>query len=208
VDVSRFAHAAPAAVPPGRHLLFVGRLEERKGFPIAVAAFAELARLYADLRLLVIGDGAERTAVDQLEPDVRARVEMLGRVEDDRLASYLKAADVYIGPALGGESFGIVLAEAMAAGRPIVASDIDGYRDVARDGLEALLVSPGDAAALVAAVQEVLNDRRLAQSLGEAGSRRAHEFDWDVVSQRVLEVYEEVLETRGQRPDARAQFAR
>ncbi len=208
VAVSRFANAMPAAVPPGRHLLFVGRLEERKGFPVAVSAFAELARLYADLRLLVIGDGAERSAVDQLEPDVRARVDMLGRVDDDRLASYLKAADVYIGPALGGESFGIVLAEAMAAGKQIVASDIDGYRDVARDGLEALLVSPGDAAALVAAVQEVLNDRRLAQSLGEAGSRRAHEFDWDVVSQRVLGIYEEVLEAGDQRPEAREQFAR
>jgi phosphatidylinositol alpha-mannosyltransferase len=208
VDVSRFAGAAAAAVPPGRHLLFVGRLEERKGFPVAVSAFADLARLYPDLRLLVIGDGAERTAVDRLEPDVRARVEMLGRVDDDRLASYLKAADVYIGPALGGESFGIVLAEAMAAGKPIVASDIDGYRDVARDGLEALLVSPGDAAALVAAVQEVLNDRRLAQALGEAGSRRAHEFDWDVVSQRVLGIYEEVLEAGGQRPEAREHFAR
>src|SRR6185503_14101277 len=146
--------------------------------------------------LLVIGDGSERDAVDQLEAGVRSRVEMLGRVDDDRLASYLKAADVYIGPATGGESFGIVLAEAMAAGKAIVASDIDGYRDVARDGLEALLVPPGDATALVAAVKEVLDDRRLAQSLGEAGARRAREFDWDSVSQRVVGVYDEVLESR------------
>jgi len=196
VDVSRFAAAAPAPLAPGRHLLFVGRLEERKGFPIAVSAFAELARLYPDLRLLVIGDGTERTAVDQLNADARARVEMLGRVDDDRLASYLKAADVYIGPALGGESFGIVLAEAMAAGKPIVASDIDGYRDVARDGLEALLVAPGEVPPLVAAVREVLDDQRLARSLGDGGARRAREFDWEVVSQRVMGVYEEVLGTQ------------
>jgi phosphatidylinositol alpha-mannosyltransferase len=196
VDVGRFANAVPAQLPPGRHLLFVGRLEERKGFPIAVEAFQHLARVYSDLRLLVIGDGSERDAVDRLEASVRSRVDMLGRVEDDRLASYLKAAALYIGPATGGESFGIVLAEAMAAGKPIVASDIDGYRDVARDGLEALLVPPGDATALVAAVREVLDDRRLAQSLGDAGAHRAHEFDWDSVSQRVVGVYDEVLESR------------
>ena len=193
VDVGRFANATPAQLPPGRHLLFVGRLEERKGFPIAVDAFAQLARACSDLRMLVIGDGSERGAVDRLDAGVRTRVEMLGRVDDDRLASYLKAADVYIGPATGGESFGIVLAEAMAAGKPIVASDIDGYRDVARDGLEALLVAPGDAAALVTAVREVLDDPRLAKSLGEAGARRAHDFDWDNVTQQVLGIYQEVL---------------
>jgi phosphatidylinositol alpha-mannosyltransferase len=196
VDVGRFANARAALLPPGRHLLFVGRLEERKGFRIAIAAFAELAGLYPDLRLLVIGDGSERDAVDGLEAEVRGRVEMLGRVDDDRLASYLKAADVYLGPATGGESFGIVLAEAMAAGKPIVASDIDGYRDVARDGMEALLVPPGDAAALVAAVRELLDDRKLAKSLGDGGSRRAHKFDWGVVSRAVLEIYEQVLQQR------------
>jgi phosphatidylinositol alpha-mannosyltransferase len=193
VDVDRFATARPAALPPGRHLLFVGRLEERKGFPVAVAAFAQLSKVYTDLRLLVIGDGSERDAVDDLDPAVRSRVEMLGRVDDDRLASYLKAATVYLGPATGGESFGIVLAEAMAAGLPIVASDIDGYRDVARDGLEALLVPPGDVSALVAAVREILDDGRLAASLGSGGARRAREFDWDAVAARLVDVYRGVL---------------
>jgi phosphatidylinositol alpha-mannosyltransferase len=203
VDVSRFANAAPAPVPQGRHLLFVGRLEERKGFRIAIEAFGELARVYPDLRLLVIGDGSERDAVDRLDADARSRVLMLGRVDDDTLASYVRAADVYLGPATGGESFGIVLAEAMAAGKPIVASDIDGYRDVARDGLEALLVAPGDVPALVAAVREVLDDTRLAKSLGERGAQRAREFDWDVVSQRVLGIYDEVLGRADGPPAAR-----
>lgn len=201
VNVDRFATARPAALPPGRHLLFVGRLEERKGFPVAVAAFAQLAKVYSDLRLLVIGDGSERDAVDDLEPAVRSRVEMLGRVDDDRLASYLKAATLYLGPATGGESFGIVLAEAMAAGLPIVASDIDGYRDVARDGLEALLVPPGDVDALVAAVREILDDGRLAASLGSAGARRARDFDWDSVTARLVDVYRGVL-GQGTRPVA------
>jgi phosphatidylinositol alpha-mannosyltransferase len=197
VDVGRFSSAARAPLPPGRHLLFVGRLEERKGFPVAVAAFAQLARAYPDLRLLVIGDGSERDAVDQLEPTVRSRVEMLGQVDDDRLASYLRAATLYLGPATGGESFGIVLAEAMAAGLPIVASDIDGYCDVARDGLEAVLVTPGDVNALVEGVREVLDDPRLAQSLGRAGAQRAHEYDWDTVTARLVDVYRDVLARQG-----------
>jgi phosphatidylinositol alpha-mannosyltransferase len=197
VDVGRFASAPAAPLPAGRHLLFVGRLEERKGFPVAVRAFEVLAARYPDLRLLVIGDGAERDAVDTLSAPARQRVEMLGRVDDDRLASYLKAADVYLGPATGGESFGIVLAEAMAAGLPIVASDIPGYRDVARDGLEAVLVPAGDPEALALGVQRVLDDPALATSLGERGRERAREFDWDTVTDRVEAMYREVLQRQG-----------
>jgi phosphatidylinositol alpha-mannosyltransferase len=193
VAVDRFATAQPAVLGAGRHLLFVGRLEERKGFRIAVQAFSRLAGLYPDLRLLVIGDGSERDAVDNLPPPVRERVDMLGRVDDERLASYLKAADLYIGPATGGESFGIVLAEAMAAGLPIVASDIPGYRDVARNELEALLVAPGDPGALVAGVRRVLDDPALAISLGECGAARAHDFAWDSVTERLIEVYRGVV---------------
>jgi len=193
VDVARFAGAKPAELPGGRHLLFVGRLEERKGFPVAVAAFARLAERYPDLRLLVVGDGSERDAVDDLAPAVRARVEMLGRVDDNRLAGYLRAATLYLGPATGGESFGIVLAEAMAAGLPIVASDIAGYRDVARNGREAVLVPPGDPDALVAAVGRVLDDPALARSLGGSGALRATDFAWDTVADRLVDVYRQVL---------------
>jgi len=193
VDVERFAGAKPAVLPVGRHLLFVGRLEERKGFPVAVAAFARLAERYPDLRLLVVGDGSERDAVDDLPPAVRARVEMLGRVDDDRLAGYLRAATLYLGPATGGESFGIVLAEAMAAGLPIVASDIAGYRDVARNGREAVLVPPGDPDALVAAACRVLDDPALARSLGMQGTQRARDFAWGTVTDRLVDAYRQVL---------------
>jgi phosphatidylinositol alpha-mannosyltransferase len=193
VNVNRFAAAKAAKLGAGRHVLFVGRLEERKGFRIAVEAFAQLAGVYPDLHMLVVGDGSERDAVDDLEPPVRARVEMLGRVDDDRLASYLRGADLYIGPATGGESFGIVLAEAMAAGLPIVASDISGYRDVARNGVEAVLVPPGDAGALVAAVRMVLDDPGLARSLGESGVKRAQDYAWDTVTDRIVSVYRDVL---------------
>ena len=192
IDVERFATAAPASLPPGRHLLFVGRLEPRKGFPVAVAAFAELAERYADLRLLVVGDGADRDAVDDLPPAVRRRVEMLGRVPDDRLPGYFRAADVFVSPATHGESFGIVLAEAMAAGIPVVASDIPGYRDVTRHGREALLVPPGEAGPLAIAVARMLDDPSLAKSLGVRGVRRAAEFDWSHVTSSLEAIYERV----------------
>lgn len=195
-DVERFADAPPAVLPPGRHLLFVGRLEPRKGFPVAVEAFAALAPRYPALHLSVVGDGASRDAVDALPPAVRARVHMLGRVPDDALPSYFRAADLFIAPSTGGESFGIVLVEAMAAGLPVVASDIDGYRDVARDGVEALLVPPGDPAALATGIERLLRDPALAMSFGARGAVRAHDFAWSHISDRLEEIYGGLVATR------------
>lgn len=193
VDVERFASAAPAALGPGRHLLFVGRLESRKGFPVAVQAFAQLAPKWPDLRLVVIGDGSQRDAVDELPAAVRARVDMLGRVGDADLPGYFRAATIYLGPATGGESFGIVLAEAMAAGIPIVASDISGYRDVARNDIEAVLVPPGKADALAAGVERVLRDPSLAERLRTAGRKRAIGYGWTTVTDRIESIYGEVV---------------
>jgi phosphatidylinositol alpha-mannosyltransferase len=193
LDVDRFANAPRAALGPGRHMLFVGRLEPRKGFPVAVRAFALLARGYPDLRLLVVGDGSARNAIDNLPADVIDRVVMLGRVKGGELPAYYRAADVFVSPALGNESFGIVLLEAMAAGLPVVASDISGYRDVARNDREALLVPPADPDALAAGVARVLEERELAESLVEAGRRRARDFSWEVVATRLEEIYRDVV---------------
>ncbi|MBI4259209.1 MAG: glycosyltransferase family 4 protein, partial [Actinobacteria bacterium] len=125
VDVRPFATATPApGVPEGRPILWVGRLDRQKGFPVAVGAFADVAAGVPDAVLLVAGDGADRGAVDRLPADVRARVVMLGSVPHDRLPGYHAAAELFVAPALGQESFGIVLVEAMAAGLPVIASDI------------------------------------------------------------------------------------
>lgn len=192
IDVARFASAEPARLSRGRHMLFVGRLEPRKGFPVAVAAFEQLAPRYPDLRLVVVGDGAERDAVEALSPALQRRVEMLGRVPDEKLPGYFRAADVFVSPATHGESFGIVLAEAMAAGVPVVATDIPGYRDVARHEREALLVPPGDATALVAAVAQVLDDPALGRSLSRYGVERAAGFDWAHVTTALETFYDRV----------------
>lgn len=190
VDVERFATGVPAGdLPPGRRILWVGRLDRQKGFPVAVRAFATLAAEDPDLWLVVAGEGRDRSAVDELDAAVRDRVVMLGSVAHERLPTYHAAADVFISPALGQESFGLVLVEAMAAGVPVVATDIAGYREVVRDGVDGLLVPPRDVAALASAVRRVLSDRNLAGSLRRGGRERAAGFDWDAVVDRIEEVY-------------------
>lgn len=192
-DVHVFARAVPAKLPKGRTMLFVGRLEPRKGFPVAVRAFARLAQEYSDLQLIVVGEGVEREAVEVLPRALRSRVHLLGRVSDHVLPTYYAAADVFIAPSLGSESFGIVLVEAMAAGLPIVASDITGYREVVRDGREALLVPSGDPAALAKAVQHLFEHPEQARALSEAGRIRARRYDWDAILATLEGIYGEAL---------------
>jgi phosphatidylinositol alpha-mannosyltransferase len=191
-DTAHFASGiAPLSLPAGRKLLFVGRLESRKGFPVALGAFEALALEHADLQLLVVGGGPERDSVDSMPAALRSRIHMLGRVSDSELPDYHAAADIFLAPATGGESFGIVLVEAMAAGLPVVGSDIQGYRDVARDGKEALLVPPSDAEALADGVRRVLHDDALSQSLGSQGRIRARLFDWGAIVERLEKIYVE-----------------
>jgi len=193
-DVERFAHPrAPAtALPAGRRILWTNRLDPQKGFPVAVRAFARLADDLEDVVLIVAGEGRDRDALELLGERDRARVVMLGTVPNDDLPTYHAAADVFVSPAVGQESFGIVLVEAMAAGLPVIASDIPGYREVVRDGVDGILVPPHDANALATAIRRVLEDPALASVLSRAGRERAREFSWDVVAPRIEAVYERV----------------
>jgi phosphatidylinositol alpha-mannosyltransferase len=194
IDVARFADAEPADLGgPGRKLLFVGRLDERKGFPVAIDAFERLAADRPDLHLVVVGDGPERDAVDRLPTLLRARVTMLGAVPNEELPPIHAACDLYLGPSTGGESFGIVLIEAMAAGLPVVASDTPGYDEVITDEHEGLLVRPRDPVALAAAAARVLDDADLAATLRTAGPERARAFDWSTTVGRIEDAYRDAL---------------
>jgi phosphatidylinositol alpha-mannosyltransferase len=193
VDIEAFRTAKPAELPPGRRMLFVGRLEPRKGLSVAVAAFTRLAADHPDLYLVVAGEGPERTALDRVEPGVRTRVIELGTVPHADLPGCHAAADVFVSPATGRESFGIVLVEAMAAGLPVVASDIPGYREVVRAGVDGLLVPPGDPVALAEAVGRVLRDSDLARTLSSAARERAEAFRWDAVAEQVEAAYREAI---------------
>ena len=194
-DVARFADAEPADLGEGTKLLFVGRLDERKGFPTALAAFGRLAVDHSVVRLIVVGDGPERSAIDGLPAEVRDRITMLGAVPNVHLPPFEKACDLYLGTSVGGESFGLVLVEAMAAGLPVVASDIPGYDEVVTDGVEGLLVPPRDPAAVARAAQTILDDPDLSLRFSAAGRVRAATFDWRMVGARLEALYRRAVAT-------------
>ena len=199
VEVARFAEAVPfpevvdAGAPT---LLFVGRLERRKGLEMLVRAFTRLKADRPDLRLHVVGEGPEGERCRALLPaSLLADVVFHGRVPAEDVPRWFASCDLYASPALGGESFGIVLLEAMAAGRPIVASDLPGYRTVARDGVHASLVPPGDVPALADAIGGLLDNPARRRAMGEQGRRVATSHDWARVAERLRVLYAD-LQTR------------
>jgi phosphatidyl-myo-inositol alpha-mannosyltransferase len=191
IDVERFAKATPWPTD-GPTVLFVSRHEPRKGLAVLIAA---LDHLPPGVRIWVASDGPEterlraRTAGD-------ARVEWLGRISEEEKERRLRGADVLCAPSLHGESFGLVLLEGMAASTPVVASDLPGYRNVARHDREALLVPPGDPAALAASLTRVLDDPAAARRIVTAGDARAAEFSMEHLAEQYLELYDEACRVK------------
>ncbi|AWH95593.1 glycosyltransferase family 4 protein [Dietzia psychralcaliphila] len=192
VDVAAFRDVdATAERSDSPTVAFLGRYDEpRKGMDVLVAALPDVLRTVPDLRLRIMGDGDERALRARMPPGLD--VEFLGRVDDRRKAAVLAAADVYCAPNTGGESFGIVLVEAMAAGAAVVASDLDAFRRVLDDGACGELSAVGDPGALAAALVRVLGDDAYRAGLCERASEAVREFDWPVVAERVIRVYETV----------------
>lgn len=192
IEIDRFAKATPWPTE-GPTVLFVGRHEPRKGLAVLLDAMSALP---PDVRLWVAGQGPEterlrvRTAGDP-------RIEWLGRISDEEKARRLRGADVYCAPSLAGESFGVVLLEAMAASTPIVASDLPGYHNVARPGVEAELVPPGDPEALRGALEGVLEGGPRVRSLVLAGDARASAFSMDRLAEMYVERYARVIRGAG-----------
>jgi len=194
VDVSAFANAEPLPGYPrrGRTILFLGRYDEpRKGMAVLLKALPTLVEKYPDLEVLVVGRGDEDKLRREAGP-VFGHLRLLGQVDDAEKASALRSADVYCAPNLGGESFGIVLVEAMAAGAAVVASELDAFRRVLRDGQAGVLVPVGDAAALAAGIDSVLGDPERSAALTDFSRTVVTEYDWPVVAEQILRVYETV----------------
>jgi phosphatidylinositol alpha-mannosyltransferase len=194
IDVARYAKATPW--PTDRPtVLFLSRHEARKGLDVLLSA---LDRLPPDVRVWVASDGPD-TARLKATVGGDHRVEWLGRIDDDEKARRLRGADVLCAPSLRGESFGVILLEAMAASTPIVASDLPGYRNVVGEAQPppAVLFPPGDADALAAGVRRVLVEPGLAGCLVTAGQARAAEFSMDRLAERYVELYEEALRRSG-----------
>ena len=176
------------------NILFVGRLERRKGLKYLLGAFAKLKWSWPNIRLLVVGPGSldEDSARMIGERNIRDVV-FTGAVSEEEKVRYYKTADIFCTPATGRESFGVVLLEAMAAGKPIVATEIEGYSSVITHGKEALLVPPKSEEGLADAIAILLKDPGLARRLADNGSARAHEFNWDTVAGRVEDFYLSLL---------------
>jgi phosphatidylinositol alpha-mannosyltransferase len=188
IEVERFAKAEPTPAQ-GPTVLFLGRHEPRKGLSVLLDA---MALLPPDVTLWVGSDGPQTDALRAATVG-DPRIVWIGRISDEERAARLRGADVFCAPSLGGESFGVVLLEAMAAGVAVVASDLPGYRAVARPGLDAVLVPPGDAPALARSLREVLGDGDLARQLVLSGEERASCFSMERLAERYLELYDRLL---------------
>jgi len=186
IEIDRIATAAPAqsAQPT---VLFIGRHEPRKGLEVLLDAWAGIDR---DARLQIIGVGQQ---TDELKRRAVGNVEWFGTVTDGPRDELLRGATAFCAPSLRGESFGVVLLEAMAAGTPIVASAIEGYQNVARAGQDALLVPPGDVGALRDALRALLDDPALGARLVESARERAEQFSMRKLAERYLELYARAL---------------
>jgi phosphatidyl-myo-inositol alpha-mannosyltransferase len=207
VAVRRFAAAPPLPGWPGAGgaLGFLGRRDEpRKGFPVLLAAFERLAPERPGLRLLVAGPGDPDGPLADLPEALRSRVTVLGMVSEPDKARMLRSVDVYVAPNTGGESFGIILTEAMAAGTPVLASDLDAFRRVLGDDRAGRLFPVGDTAALAAGAGELLDDESRRASMVEAARQAVRKYDWATVVDDVVAVYEMVTEgAAGVREDVR-----
>jgi phosphatidylinositol alpha-mannosyltransferase len=196
VATARYLEAAPLDGWPGEGgaIGFLGRMDEpRKGLNILLKAFEILAPERPGLRLLAAGRGDVADIRQRVPAALRDRVVMPGEVNEQEKLRVLRSVDVFCSPNTGGESFGIVTAEAMAAGAPIVASDIEAFRSVLRNGAAGELFAAGDPADLARAAGRLLDDPARRRELSQAALTAVAEYDWSVVAKEVLSVYETVV---------------
>ncbi len=207
VRIAKFAGAEPlpgwtapetSPGPDGGAIGFLGRFTEpRKGFPYLLTAFTTLARRRPGLRLLVAGPGDPGDVLRDVPADLRERIVFLGKVSETDKARMLRSVHVYVAPNTGGESFGMILTEAMAAGTPVVASDLDAFRRVLAGGTAGALFTTADTDSLTTVLGSVLDDDEHRRALVARASTVVAAFDWPVIAERVLEVYATAIEVAG-----------
>jgi phosphatidylinositol alpha-mannosyltransferase len=215
IFVRRFTDACPRpewqGTPERPTIGFVGRLDEpRKGMPVLAAALPKVLAGYPGARVLVLGRGDGRDILADLGEHAGA-VEFLGPLDDVDKAALLSSVDVYAAPHTGGESFGIVLVEALASGAPVVASDLGAFRRVLEDGRLGIVFPAGDPLALAEALVGLLGDPERRRALSASGTEASQRYDWSRVARQVLDVYETVrlgAERVGEDPQTRGLLSR
>lgn len=199
IDLGRFGQKSKAQLAgPDNPLtiLFVGRLDQRKGLAHLLTAFWRLKPYYPQLRLQVVGPFTVQESQKLAQAHSVTDVEFAGYVPPEELPAFYHKADIFCAPSIGFESFGIVLLEAMAAGLPVVASDIAGYRSLLVDGQEGLLTPPGRPEALAAALRRLLDQPVLRWEMGRLGQLKARHYSWDHIVDKVLDVYQDTIERK------------
>ena len=210
VAIERFASARPIPeISDGLlNILFVGRMEPRKGARFLLAALPAIRAALPESRVILVGGGPLTWYYRMHVPrSCGGYAAFEGRVSADMLPRYFRSADIYCSPATGGESFGIVLLEAMAAGAAIVASNIEGYGDVVSHEATGILVPPGEPSAIADAVVRVGSDRKLREALVENARRSVERYSWDRVTREILHVYEDAMSGARTGDGARAEKA-
>jgi len=195
VDISSFDKAKPMFGWPGANqsIVFLGRGDEpRKGLAVLVEAYPEIRKSHPNIRLLIAGPGEPKDNLKSLSREDRDSVTVLGMVAPEDKASVLASGTIYVAPNTGGESFGIVLLEAMATGTPVVASDLEAFKRVLDDGQAGITFENENSTDLAKVVSDLLGNLMKRVELSAQGKLRAAEFDWSVVAKRIVDVYESV----------------
>ena len=175
----------------GNTIGFIGRFEEpRKGLSVLVDALPVISRFAPDVKVLVAGPGDPADVIENIDPQLRQRFEFLGKISEDEKADFMSSVAVYVAPNTGGESFGIILAEALAGGACVVASDIPAFEDLLGQGEFGALFESESATELAKVVIDLLRDENKRKELSARGKERAKLFDWTVVAQQIYTVYE------------------
>ena len=191
IYVNRYSEGKSIQKWSGNTIGFIGRFEEpRKGLSILVDALPVISRFASDVRVLVAGPGDPEEVIENIDPQLRQRFEFLGKITEAEKADFMSSVAVYVAPNTGGESFGIILAEALAGGACVVASDIPAFDDLLGQGQYGALFESESATELAKVVIDLLRDENKRKELSSRGKERAQLFDWTVVAQQIYSVYE------------------
>lgn len=194
IYADRYRDGRVRAAWSGNTLGFIGRFEEpRKGLAILLEALPIIARFAPDVRVLVAGPGDSKEVQEQIDPQLRHRFEFLGKISEQDKADFLSSVSLYIAPNTGGESFGIILAEALAAGAAVVASDIPAFDSLLGGGKYGALFSSENSQELAKVVIDLLRDNKKRSEQAARGKEYAQKFDWDVVAEDIFSIYEMAL---------------
>jgi phosphatidylinositol alpha-mannosyltransferase len=191
IYADNYRDGTPRAEWQGSTIGFLGRFEEdRKGLPVLLDALPIIARFVPDIRVLIAGPGDSEEILEKVDSQLRHRVEFLGKISEAEKADFLSSISLYIAPNTGGESFGIILAEAMAGGATVVASDIPAFADVLGDGKFGALFESENSESLAKVIIDLMRDDQKRNELAIAGAVHAQRYDWSQVGQEIFEVYE------------------